>query len=264
MRVIFSKNWFFTVGSSKYKNDNIKAIYFKIMKETFKIDKKEAQELTFSYKKMLPCAVTSFNIENNQICWFSKEKSPNIKLIDALVSTCAAPTYFPIHCFEGEYEGKIKNFSCIDGGIWGNDPRLYAFFYRRVIINSFIKHNTYNIISFGTGQVKGPNKNEKNKAVKSDNKWDSTSAWLIGSPNVIDIILEASTAMVDNIFETIEDTGLVNSTKVQVTLTEVVRLDDVKATTKLKKMVEEFCKENPDVVQAAVDHTMFMGGTTQK
>jgi len=270
--------------------------------------------------------VTSFNIERNEVCWFSKERSPHLKLLDALLSTCAAPTYFPIHCFNGEYDGKMKKFSCVDGGIWGNDPRLYAFFHRRVVINSYVKHKTYNIISFGTGQFKTEdqveepeqedqkkedmgNKNEEkeeeteengnkeeeeteengnkeeeenemekvkkkiktvtkvrgdDKSHKVHSEWDSTTAWLLGNPNIIEVILNASTAMVDNMFETIHETGLVKSTKVQVILKQQITLDDVKAIKKIKKVVEDFSKENPDVIKAAVDHTMFMGGVAKK
>jgi len=246
---------------------------------------------------------------------FQKKRSPNLKLLDALLSTCAAPTYFPIHCFNGEYDGKMKKFSCVDRGIWGNDPRLYAFFHRRVVINSYVKLKTYNIISFGTGQFKTEdkveerekedkkkedmgNKNEEkeeeteengnkeeeenemekvkkkiktvtkvrgdDKSHKVHSEWDSTTAWLLGNPNIIEVILNASTAMVDNMFETIHETGLVKSTKVQVILKQQITLDDVKAIKKIKKVVEDFSKENPYVIKAAVDHTMFMGGVAKR
>jgi len=176
------------------------------------------------------------------------------------------------------------------------------FFHRRVVINSYVKLKTYNIISFGTGQFKTEDqveeqvaeekkekmgnkqeeiKDEEKKVkkeiktetdkVRGDDKshevhsmWDSTIAWLGGKPNIIDVILNASTAMVDNMFERIHETGLVKSTKVQVILKVPIELDDVKAIKTIETKVEKFSEENPDVIKAAVDHTMFMGGVAKK
>lgn len=47
---------------------------------------------------------------------------PDVKLLDAVTASCAAPTYFPCHHFEARYQGYSESFeySGIDGSIFDN------------------------------------------------------------------------------------------------------------------------------------------------
>ena len=50
------------------------------------------------------------------------EVDKDVKMIDAALSTSAAPTYFPYHEFE--FRGKKQSF--VDGGVVCNNPSLMA------------------------------------------------------------------------------------------------------------------------------------------
>tara|TARA_R110002050_G_scaffold86742_1_gene184120 strand:- start:2027 stop:2746 length:720 start_codon:yes stop_codon:yes gene_type:complete len=52
----------------------------------------------------------------------------NVTCLDSALSTSAAPTYFPIH----EFELDGVKLSCIDGGMWANDPRLAAIMFEEL------------------------------------------------------------------------------------------------------------------------------------
>jgi len=130
-----------------------------------------------------------------------------------LLGTSAAPTYFPIHSFE--YRG--QKFECVDGGLWANDPRLFALFSERVLHAR--SYRIYNIISFGTGQV--------NNDKPSKSRWGSTVSWLFGNPNIIDAMFEASTAMTLTMFPYMKHTGLVRFVKIQTLLNTHIKLDDI-------------------------------------
>jgi len=229
---LFSKNWFWDVKASKYSDNGIRSIFHDFVKKYLPHITKQPEDLTFDDLK-LPCAVSSFDIRNNTICWFSTQlfESKPIKLIDAVLSTSAAPTYFPIHSFVVDQ----RQLDCIDGGVWCNDPRLFAFFMESVI-NAFQNpehklDHIYNLISFGTGQAKMHHTNYQ---------WGSSISWLVGNPNIIDVMFEGSTAKIEAVFPYMAQTGLVRAAKVQVSLDAAIHMDDASS---LNKQREQF-KQN--------------------
>jgi len=221
------------------------------------IKNKRPGDLTFE-DLPLACAVSSYDIRTNKILWFSNKTSNNmmpnidskkIKILDAVLSTSAAPTYFPIHSFS---VGNVQ-YDCVDGGMWCNDPRLFAYFFEKSFHLLEYDHR-YNIISFGTGEVKqAPPKSFYR------NHWDSTVAWLTGQPNVIDVLFEGSTAMTDLIFmAVIPATALVRVCKVQLLLTTPVRLDAANSLKLQRKLVEQD-KNMKDSINHAIRVSLMMG-----
>lgn len=85
--------------------------------------------------------LTSYDIENTHIFNMSKADTPKLKLRHAARATTAAPTYYPpLYITVGD-----KNRVLIDGGVYSNNPVLWAYAKaRREFPNSKI-----NILSIG-------------------------------------------------------------------------------------------------------------------
>lgn len=65
--------------------------------------------------------VPSFNLASNNIYVFKNYNNFHyFKTRDVILSTCAAPTYFPSHKLESEY--------FIDGAIWSNNPSMVGYY----------------------------------------------------------------------------------------------------------------------------------------
>lgn len=57
-------------------------------------------------------------------------------LSDICISTSAAPTYLPAHCFETtDKAGNVRQFNLVDGGVAANNP-VYIYIY--IIMYYFI------------------------------------------------------------------------------------------------------------------------------
>jgi len=72
-------------------------------------------------------------------------RDPGVKLSDAVLSSCSAPTYFDPHLVDGTYQ-------LVDGGLWANNPSLVAVIdakYRLKIPLADIR-----VLSIGTGKSK--------------------------------------------------------------------------------------------------------------
>jgi len=173
-----------------------------------------------------------------------------LKILDAILATSAAPTYFPIHTFDYQVEGGHGKVSCVDGGVWGNDPRLFGLFSQR-IRNASERNYLYNVLSFGTGKVK------ENKPMNKS--WDDTIGWLGGTPNIIDVMFSASSSQTERMFEHMTKTGLVRSVKLQVLLDDNIALDDVNSINNQRMAVEKMCADSMDNFDLAIRLTMFMG-----
>ncbi len=101
------------ICSSKYKNKNLKSCL----------------ERVFGEKKIGDCTtrilIPSYNLNTGKVEVFKTSHNPRFsrdykeKIVDVLLSTTAAPTYFPAHNFKrrGRY---------IDGGVGANNPTYIA------------------------------------------------------------------------------------------------------------------------------------------
>lgn len=171
------------------------------------------EDLTFSDLRY-PCAVTSYDLIGKRTVLFNTLQHHKVRLLDALLATSAAPSYFPIHNFKGivprnKYDMSDVNladtpenasnfigepfsgliclnmlelpFACVDGGVWANDPRLIALLFQRIKLESVDGPPTLlYVLSFGTGKAKPPNP----PVDYSDAMGRSRVAWLPGVPGL--------------------------------------------------------------------------------
>jgi len=203
------------IACATYSNTGLLTVFREVVQTYY--PNRVPDDLTFSDILVSDCAVTTYDLSTNEVCWLSKRTTPDLLLIDAALSTSAAPTYFPVKNFDCLYKGNQRHLNCVDGGIWANDPRLFGLFYRR-IRNGQDRDRIYNILSFGTGKLE----------LKWDTShWESTLSWLTQNPSIIDVIFSASTAMTDFMFLQMLRTGLIKSVKLQVILDKDIPLDAV-------------------------------------
>lgn len=72
-------------------------------------------------------------------------RDPGVKLSDAVLASCSAPTYFDPHLVDGKYQ-------LVDGGLWANNPAFVAVIdaqYRLKVPLADIR-----VLSIGTGKSK--------------------------------------------------------------------------------------------------------------
>ncbi|KAK7376877.1 hypothetical protein VNO80_02295 [Phaseolus coccineus] len=147
----------------------------------------------FDIKRLQPTIFSSFQLK--------KRPDLNGLLSDICISTSAAPTYLPAHCFETKtHHGEVMgNFDLIDGGVAANNPTLVAM---SEVTNKIshegpcdilnveaMQYDRFLVISLGTGSQK----QEPKYSAKDAAEW-GTLSWV--SP-LIDAFGQASSDMVD-------------------------------------------------------------------
>lgn len=99
----------------------------------------------------VPLIIPAVDIGNGCVHVFKSKyadgfiRDPGVKLSDAVLASCSAPTYFDPHIVEGKYQ-------LVDGGIWANNPSLVAVIdaqYRLKVPLADIR-----VLSIGTGKSK--------------------------------------------------------------------------------------------------------------
>lgn len=97
-------------------------------------------------------------------------RTPDVSLYDAVMASCAAPTYFPCHHFKARYPGKKEiNYTGIDGCVFDNPCISYHGAIRRMVP----PENKLVMLVLGTGY--------SNKAIKKDD-WNSYGALGVVDP----------------------------------------------------------------------------------
>lgn len=97
-------------------------------------------------------------------------RTPDVSMYDAVMASCAAPTYFPCHHFKARYPGKKEiNYTGIDGCIFDNPCISYLGAIRRMVPPG----NKLVMLVLGTGYT--------NKAIKKD-QWNSYGALGVVDP----------------------------------------------------------------------------------
>ena len=85
----------------------------------------------------------------------------NIKVKDAVLASCSAPTFFDPH--------KVDSYLLSDGGLWANNPSLAAIIEAQKRLN--IEIGDIKVLSIGTGHAR----NEY--GVKKQRKWGFLNGW---------------------------------------------------------------------------------------
>lgn len=96
--------------------------------------------------------ITSYDIERRCPQNFSSEKARNDPSEDFLMrmlarATSAAPTYF--EPFQLKKNGPEDYYALIDGGVFANNPALYAYIEAKIIYQG---ENDFLVVSLGTGE----------------------------------------------------------------------------------------------------------------
>jgi len=286
---IFQKEWFFKrIVTTKYSDEGLKTVYKDLM-----IKYKHKLKLTDSGKNKVNLggewynnlkmgeidfnvAVLAYDLLDKQSCYFSStfKQTVGVNIIDALLSTSAAPTYFPIHKFsvmvpmkedekrvlrydlnKGEKQMIKRDLFCVDGGVYANDPALVCHF-AQSFRNRRHKNMIYNIISFGTGR-------EKPHAPSTF--FENSISWILGEPAIFDVMMDATTELVSQIFGNYIKTGHVVNIKVQLELEGRITLDDYSKTALdnqkayFDKKDKSSTSEMSTAVKNAIGLTMLMG-----
>lgn len=159
---IFKKRLIPTCGilSSKYNNK-----YFNsILKEIFK--DRTLGEID------IPLILPATDIGNGTVHVFKtsydKEfvRDRNVKVRDAILASCSAPTYFDPY--------KIENYFLVDGGIWANSPSLVAVIESMHRLDQ--KIDDLKVFSIGTG-IQNAFYSQKNHWWHHLTGWGFASRW---------------------------------------------------------------------------------------
>lgn len=165
-------------GSPKYSANDLLEFYFKRSSEVFpdkkqwsplknmssltetKYDGMGLKEVLTNYfddsklsEALVPSLVTSYDLQRRQAFIFdSREAVANsdsdFSMLDILLATTAAPTYFPPHKITVPNED--VSHTLVDGGVWANNPALLALVESR--FNQDLTQNTV-LLSLGTGNT---------------------------------------------------------------------------------------------------------------
>lgn len=130
----------------------------------------------------------------------------NALLSDICISTSAAPTYLPAHCFQttDDATGKVREFDLIDGGVAANNPTMVAMtqITKKIMVKD--KEELYPVkpsdcgkflvLSLGTGSTS----DQGMYTARQCSRWGIVR-WLRnkGMAPIIDIFMAGSSDMVD-------------------------------------------------------------------
>ncbi len=136
----------------------------------------------------VPLILPSVDIGNGNVYVFKSKyddgfvRDPKVKVSDAVLASCSAPTFFDPHLVDGKY-------LLADGGLWANNPALIAAIDANYRLN--IPLENIRILSIGTGKsnVFYPQKTNwlYDWFVRSWQGWGFATRW--GRSKLIDLIL---------------------------------------------------------------------------
>jgi hypothetical protein len=109
-------------------------------------------------------------------------RDPGVKLADAVLASCSAPTYFDPHLVDGKY-------LLADGGLWANNPSLVAAIDAQYRLN--VPLDDIRVLSIGTGKSKAfyPRSEGwwKDRFIRSWQGWGFATRWQCSK--LLDLIL---------------------------------------------------------------------------
>lgn len=221
----------------KYTDEGLK----KLVKQTFPADK-TLGELN---RKVLVTAFDLYQAERKAWAPISLtnlpgSKTSDIRVLDAALSTCGAPVYFPPHVFE--HNGRKRAF--IDGGVYANNPSMLAA--ASVMASGTLKRRglafeNIKLLSLGTGfTLDGiPPKN-----LLPQPEWYGVLAWMFPitlppTPQfpLLEVLLDGVSEI--DTFQCRQILGN-NFRRGNVQLTQPIGLGDYQKVGELKKMTEAY------------------------
>jgi hypothetical protein len=179
-RKIFTSNSFSLNGfyRSKYSKKHLENIL-----------NKEIGNKILSDIKKTRLIIPATDIANGQVFVFKSSyleefvRDKNIKIVDAILSSCSAPIYFD--------PNRLENYLLADGGLWANNPALVGL--TEAIGKLEIDKNDVRILSIGTGIGKHYYKIDSAET----KNWGLVNGW--EGKKIIDIILNLQSTSAENI-----------------------------------------------------------------
>ena len=166
----------FNLLTSRYSNVTLKTLLEEVLGET------TLGEVS------VPLILPSVDIDNGCVHVFKSKyhdgfvRDPQVRLSDAVLASCSAPTYFDPHIVDDTYQ-------LADGGLWANNPSLVATIdahYRLGVPLEDIR-----VLSIGTGKSKAfyPRSagKRKDRLVRSWQGWGLAGRWQ--RSKLLDLIL---------------------------------------------------------------------------
>jgi patatin-like phospholipase/acyl hydrolase len=170
-----------------------------------------------------PVCFISYDLNSSKPCYFCTKYTPNDNVVDCLLASTAAPTYF------GPYEKDSRLF--IDGGVVTNNPCEVCF-----LKALQYKRQNYFTLSLATGY----------SANKS--KWNyGLFGW---SLNIVDVLFDANETAQSNDLELLQ-TVMSEENKfirINIPLDDSILLDDVYAFPKMNQIMDKWIQENDQLI----------------
>lgn len=203
---IFTERWksrldFLTILTSRYSNRVLQSL----LEEVF--------ESTTLGDVSVPLIIPAVDINNGCVHVFKSKyadgfvRDPGVRLSDAVLASCSAPTYFDPHIVDGKYQ-------LADGGIWANNPSLVAVIdaqYRLKVSLTDIR-----VLSLGTGKSKAfyPRSEGRLKDwfIRSWQGWGFATRWQRNK--LIDLILNLQSDTAHNMLCLLFNESPLDSTRV--------------------------------------------------
>ena len=130
---------FLRIFTSRYSNDTLRALL-----------ERELGSTTLG-EVSVPLVLPSVDIGNGCVHVFKSKYSdgfvrdPTVRVSDAVLASCSAPTYFDPHIVDAKYQ-------LADGGLWANNPSLVAAIDAHYRLN--VSLDKIRVLSIGTGTSK--------------------------------------------------------------------------------------------------------------
>jgi len=93
----------------------------------------------------VPLVITASVVDTHSAKTFSSVTDPSVALVDAIMASCSAPTYFPPRRITGDRRGFY------DGGLWANDPLDVATTWAARHLQ--VAPSEVSALSLGTGRI---------------------------------------------------------------------------------------------------------------
>jgi len=175
-----------------------------------------------------PACFISYNITNSTPYYFSKEDTPEISVLDSVMASTAAPTYFNPH--------SINDSLYVDGGVVTNNPCEICFL--KAVDQ---KKQNYYTLSLATG-------------------FNSTrSRWSYGifgwSSHIIDMLLHANDSTQSFELQLVQKALSEENCfqRINFPLSEEIRLDDTAAFPTMTTLMDKWIEENDDLINQLCD-----------
>ena len=225
------------IAASRYSNSNLKNILSDVFGD------KRLGDIT------IPLIIPSTDIGNGCVHVLKSaynadfHRDPNVKVTDAILASCSAPTYFDPHI--------TSQYMLADGGLWANNPSLVAAVEAKKRLGA--KLEDLEILSIGTGTGR-KYYSQRTSLSKRMMGWGFATRW--GASKFINMLLNLQSETVSNTLKLLLDENQV--TRVNFSSDTDLSLDD-------PKMYADLCsKADREFTHMSKEIATFFSTSEQK